>query len=77
MAYKNNYNLIPVHFRGKTKYLKPDLIEWVRTKITDPNETLEQAIERLYVEGLQEQRELQQVYQPNTMDYFIYPWGKL
>lgn len=44
-----------------------------KTKITEPNETLDQAIERLYVEGLEEQREQQQMCQPNTMDYLIYP----
>jgi hypothetical protein len=60
---------------GKTKYLKEDLVEWVKTKITDPNETLEQAAERLYVVGKEEQREQQQQNQvflpsPGTMDFY-------
>jgi hypothetical protein len=50
-------NLVPVLFRGKIKYLKPENIEWVRENIRDPKETMEQAIERLYVEGVQEQME--------------------
>jgi hypothetical protein len=48
----NNMNLVPVLFRGKIKYLKPENIEWVRENIRDPKETMEQAIERLYVEGV-------------------------
>jgi hypothetical protein len=38
------------------KHLEKDTIEWVQEQITDPSETLEQAVERLYVEELEEHK---------------------
>ena len=49
-------DLVSVIFRGQMKHLEKDTIEWVQEQITDPSETLEQAVERLYVEELEEHK---------------------
>lgn len=71
--------MIPVLFRGKLEYMKEENLEWVRSQIRGTGETLDEALERIWIQKHEAPRErelipLQQqafIPSPGTMDFYI------